>query len=386
MSIRVLCINVGSSSIKFALYQHAELLFHGKIQNLNQESASFFFQKKGEKPHIVDTISVTNYETAASFFLDWLESQKVLCSETIIGHRIVHGMSHRTPQRIDTSLLQELHALKPYAPDHLPQELKLIEAFLHQSPHLDQYACFDTSFHQTMPQVAKLLPLPRHYLNKGLERYGFHGLSYEYLMEELSQKKGSQGRVILAHLGNGASLAAVHHGKSIDTSMGFTPTSGLVMGSRSGDLDPGIARYLEQTEQMTTDAFFKMVNKQSGLLGISETSSNMSELLALEKKDIRAAQAVEFFCYQTKKWIGAYTAALGGLDTLVFSGGIGENAPVIRERICRGLEFLGLHLNKEANQTTGSLVSSQDSRIAVHMIPTNEELMIARSVYRIFHL
>jgi acetate kinase len=386
MSPQVLCINVGSSSIKFALYQKDELLFHGKIQNLNQESASLFFQKKRETPHLIDTISVTDHGSAASFLLDWLEHQKVFCCETIIGHRIVHGMLHRTPQRIDSSLLQELHALERYAPNHLPQELKLVEAFLHQSPHLDQYACFDTSFHQTMPQVAKLLPIPRHYLDKGLERYGFHGLSYEYLMEELSQKKGAQGRVILAHLGNGASLAAVHHGQSIDTSMGFTPNSGLFMGSRSGDLDPGIARHLEQTEKMTTNAFSKMVNEQSGLLGISETSSNMCELLALEKKDIRAAQAVELFCYQTKKWIGAYTAALGGLDTLVFSGGIGENAPVIRERICRGLEFLGLYLNEEANQKNASLISSQESRIAVYMIPTNEELMIARSVYRIFYL
>jgi acetate kinase len=386
MKFQILSINVGSSSIKFALYQKTELLFQGKVQNINQENTSLFFQKKGEKPHLVDTTSVIDHTSAASFLLNWLEHQKALCCGTIIGHRVVHGMFHRTPQRIDSNLLQELHTLKRYAPDHLPQELNLIEAFYHHYPHLDQCACFDTSFHQTMPRVAKLLPLPRHHLNKGLERFGFHGLSYEYLMEELSQKNAAQGRIILAHLGNGASLAAVHHGKSIDTSMSFTPTSGLIMGSRSGDLDPGVARYLEQTEKMTSEDFSEMVNEKSGLLGISETSSHMSELLACEERDIRAAEAVELFCYQTKKWIGAYTAALGGLDTLVFSGGIGENAPLIRERICRGLEFLGLQLHEEANQKNASLISSKESRVTVHMIPTNEELMIARSVCRIFNL
>jgi acetate kinase len=250
-------------------------------------------------------------------------------------------------------------------------------------------ACFDTAFHQTMPRVAKLLPIPRRFDAKGIQRYGFHGLSYAYLMEELARlgdPAATKGRVILAHLGNGASMAAVRDGKSVDTSMCFTPTAGLVMSTRSGDLDPGLAPYLARTEQMTTQQFYEMVNHKSGLLGVSETSSDMRDLLDHEKQDVRAAEAVALFCYQAKKWIGAYAAALGGLDTLVFSGGIGENAPVIRARICEELTFLGLELNKSRNEETAAVISTDSSRVAVRVIRTDEELMIARSVSRVLGL
>ena len=282
-------------------------------------------------------------------------------------------------------MLDELDRIRPYDPDHLPREIELIETFRQRHPKLPQVACFDTAFHQTMPRVAKLLPIPRRFDAKGIQRYGFHGLSYAYLMEGLARlgdPAAATGRVILAHLGNGASLAAVRDGKSIDTSMGFTPTAGLVMSTRSGDLDPGLAPYLARTEQITTQQFYEMVNHKSGLLGVSETSSDMRDLLDHEAHDVRAAEAVALFCYQAKKWIGSFTAALGGLDTLVFAGGIGENAPLVRARICVGLSCLGVELNESRNAETAGVISTDTSRVTVRVIRTDEELMIARSVLR----
>jgi acetate kinase len=237
-----------------------------------------------------------------------------------------------------------------------------------------------------MPRVAKLLPIPRRFDAKGIQRYGFHGLSYAYLMEELARlgdPSAKKGRVILAHLGNGASLAAVRDGKSIDTSMGFTPTAGLVMSTRTGDLDPGLAPYLARTEKMTTKEFYEMVNHKSGLLGVSATSPDMRDLLDHEKRDVRAAEAVALFCYQAKKWIGSFAAALGGLDTLVFTGGIGENAPIIRARICEGLNFIGIKLDERRNDKAASIISSKAGRVVVRVIRTDEELMIVRSVTRL---
>lgn len=292
-------------------------------------------------------------------------------------------MKHSKPERITPALLAELHRITPYDPDHLPREIELINAFRRQQPKLPQVACFDTAFHRTMPRVARLLPIPRRYATKGVERYGFHGLSYAYLLSELvrlGDPAATKGRVILAHLGNGASLAAVLDGKSIDTSMGFTPAAGLVMSTRSGDLDPGLLSFLSRRERMTPSRFEQMVNHKSGLLGISGLSSDMRDLCAKEETDVRAADAVAVFCYQAKKWIGAYAAALGGLDTLVFAGGIGENAPVIRERICEGLGFLGVHLDSKRNTKSASLISDGKGRVSVHVIRTDEELMIARSV------
>jgi acetate kinase len=238
-----------------------------------------------------------------------------------------------------------------------------------------------------MPRVAKLLSIPRRYANQGIERYGFHGLSYAYLMEELGRidPKAKNGRVILAHLGNGASLAAVRHGKSIDTSMGLTPASGLMMGTRTGDLDPGLIYHLARLERMTVARFQRMVNHESGLRGVSGTSADVRDLLAIEKVDIRASEALELFCYQSRKWIGAFAAALGGLDTLVFAGGIGENAPTIRERICNVLGFLGVEIDRRRNAKNAPLVSTDAGRVKVRVIRTDEALMIARSVLRVLH-
>ena len=247
-------------------------------------------------------------------------------------------------------------------------------------------ACFDKGFHQHLPPVARVLAIPRRYEKQGVRRYGFHGLSYAYLMEELERLAGreaARGRVILAHLGNGASMAAVRDGSSIDTSMGFTPASGLPMSTRSGDLDPGLVSYLARTEGLTVDQFHHLVNAESGLLGISELSPDLRDLLAQEGRDVRAAEAVALFCYQGKKYLGAYAAALGGLDHLVFSGGIGEHAAVVRARMCDGLEFLGIHLDRAANHANAAIISSRESRVTVRVIRTDEESQIARSVYRL---
>jgi acetate kinase len=249
-----------------------------------------------------------------------------------------------------------------------------------------QIACFDTAFHHDMPRVAKLLPIPRRYEAQGLRRYGFHGLSYSFLMQELEAIAGTktaQGRVILAHLGNGASMAAVRDGNSMDTSMGFTPAAGLVMSTRSGDLDPGLVSYLARSEGMTAAQFHHMVSQESGLLGVSELSSDMRDLLSRETTDTRAAEAVALFCYQAKKWIGSFAAVLGGLDTRVFSGGIGENCPSIRARICEGLGFLGLELIEAWNAKNAAVISAPTSTVTVRVIHTDEELVIAKTVTRL---
>jgi acetate kinase len=385
----VLAINGGSSSIKFVLYQTGEPLerkLHGKVDRIGLSGTNLTFSDATGSRQDSLNIAASDHKSAASFLIDWLEEQPGFASVRAVGHRVVHGMQHTAPELVTAELLDELHRLRPYDPEHLPREIELIEAFRQRHPKLPQVACFDTAFHRTMPRVAKLLPIPRRFDAKGVQRYGFHGLSYAYLMEELKRlgdPAAAKGRVILAHLGNGASLAAVRDGKSIDTSMGFTPTAGLVMSTRSGDLDPGLAPYLARTEQITAKQFYEMVNQQSGLLGVSEISPDMRDLLAQEAADMRAAEAVALFCYQAKKWIGSFAAALGGLDTLVFSAGIGENCPSIRARICDGLGFLGIELNERRNAANAEVISKDAGQIAVRVIRTDEELMIARSVCRI---
>jgi acetate kinase len=388
----ILTINGGSSSIKFALYAAVKPLKRGlcgTVDRIGLSGTNLKFHEADGRPETSLKLEAADHNSAANALIDWLEEQINFKSVTGVGHRVVHGMKHTEPEIVTRKLLDELHRISPYDPDHLPSEIELIETFRQRHPKLPQLACFDTAFHQTMPRVAKLLPIPRRYDAKGIQRYGFHGLSYAYLMEELARLgdlAAKKGRVILAHLGNGASMAAVRDGKSIDTSMCFTPTAGLMMSTRSGDLDPGLAPYLARTEKMTTQQFYKMVNHESGLLGVSETSSDMRDLLNREKRDVRAAEAVALFCYQAKKWIGAYAAALGGLHTLVFAGGIGENAPVIRARICDGLDFLGIELDKSRNAKTAAVISRNSSRVTVRVIRTDEELMIARSVGRVLGL
>lgn len=385
---RVLTINGGSSSIKFSVYQTnpgLERVYSGKMDRIGLDGCHLTFRADAGNRTQTRKVTVSDHKSVAYAMMEWLEEHGRLDSIAAVGHRVAHGMQRTQPECITQGLVDELRRIELIAPDHLPREIELIKAFLEHRPQQPQVACFDTEFHRTMPRVAKLMAIPRRFEAKGVHGYGFHGLSYAFLMEELGRMAGprtDQGRVILAHLGSGASMAAVRDGKSVDTSMSFTPTSGLVMGTRSGNLDPGLAFYLAQTEQMTLPQFYEMTTHQSGLLGISGTSSDMRDLLARESNDPHAAEAIAFFCYQAKKLIGSFAAALGGLGTLVFTGGIGENSPRIRARICENVRFLGIELSEARNAANAPVISTDASRVTVRVIRTDEEIMIARATCR----
>jgi acetate kinase len=384
---RVLTINGGSSSIKFALFEDGDSpkrIVEGGIDGIGSPNVVFHVKSALPSDTFSRPVAAPDHTVAVGALMDWIERRSDRGALIAVGHRVLQGgPKYYKPQRITADLIAELHRLSLFDPEHIPEEIELIETSRLRFPDLPQIACFDTAFHHDLPRVAQLLPIPRRYEAQGVRRYGFHGLSYAYLIAELARVAGpeaARGRVILAHLGSGASLAAVREGKSLDTSMGLTPASGVPMSTRSGDLDPGLGLYLSATENMSAKDFNTMVTSQSGLLGISESSSDMQDLLQREASDVRAAEAVALFCYQVKKWVGAFAAALGGLDTLVFAGGIGENAPVIRARICEGLEFLGIGLDIKQNATNASVISTDASRVAVRVIPTDEELMIAKTV------
>ena len=382
----ILTINGGSSSVKFALFEAAEpprRILGGAIERVGTPGATLRVKGADPADDLSKAVTAPDSPAAVGALMDWIETRGGRDALTAVGHRIVHGgPNYWKPERITAAMVDALRRLSPFDPEHLPEEILLIEAFQRRFPNLAQVACFDTAFHHDLPRVARLLPIPRRYEAQGVRRYGFHGLSYEFLMGELGRLAGSaaQGRVILAHLGNGASLAAVREGKSIDTTMAFTPNSGVPMGARSGDLDPGLFFYFASTEGFDADRFNEMVNFQSGLLGVSETSSDMRDLLDKEAQDVRATEAVALFCYQVKKCIGAFTAALGGLDTLVFAGGIGERAPIVRARICDGMSFFGIELDDSRNAANDGVISSAGGRVVVRVIRTDEELVIARSV------
>jgi len=390
---RILTINGGSSSIKFALFEAGGSLrriLHGGIERIGLPEATLRVRGLSQADNVMRLVTAPNHKVAVGALMDWIDDRGGRDTLTAVGHRVVHGgPKYSEPQRITAAMVEELRGLSPFDPEHLPEEILLTEAFHRRFPDLPQVACFDTAFHHDLPRVARLLPIPRRYEAHGVRRYGFHGLSYAFLMEELARLAGTeaaQGRIILAHLGNGASLAALRDGKPVDTSMGFTPTAGVPMSTRSGDLDPGLFWYLARTEGLDAKRFNEMVNFQSGLLGVSETSSDMRDLLDRETQDVRAAEAITLFCYQIKKWIGAFAAALGGLDTLVFSGGIGENAPTVRARICAGLDFLGIELEGERNTANESVISTAASRVTVRVMHTDEEWMIAKTVCRVLGL
>ena len=390
---RILTINGGSSSIKFAVFEAGDPLLRimeGGIDRIGLPHAVFRVKAINPADSFTRKLSAPDHTAAVGALMDWIEERFGKDALAAAGHRVVHGgPKYSEPQRITAEMVKELRALSPFDPEHLPEEILLTQAFQRRFPNLPQVACFDTAFHHDLPRVARMLPIPRRYEAQGVRRYGFHGLSYSFLMEELARlagTKAAQGRVILAHLGNGASLAAVLDGKSIDTSMSFTPTAGVPMSTRSGDLDPGLAGYLASTDKMSAKQFSEMANFKSGLLGVSETSSDMHDLLGMEAKDIRAAEAVALFCYQVKKYIGSFAAALGGLDTLVFAGGIGENAPQVRSRTCEGLSFLGIELEEKRNAANEGVISADASRAVVRIIHTDEECMIAKMVCRVLRL
>lgn len=392
----VLVINGGSSTIRFAFFQTPEFTtpqtqltrkLYGQIERIGRDSSAVLrFQEPAAGSAVALELPGSDYPSAIAFLLDWLEQRPEFTALQAVGHRVVHGMGHSQPEIVTATLMAELNELRLMSPEHLPGELALIESFRARHPAQIQIVCFDTAFHHDLPRVAQLLPIPRRFFRQGVRRYGFHGLSCEYLLTELARISGEEaahGRLIFAHLGNGSSLTAIQDGKSVDTSMGFTPSSGLPMGTRSGDLDPGLFDYLIRTQGMDAAAVHQMINSSSGMLGVSETTSDMHDLVLAQATDVRAAEAVSLFCYQAKQWVGAFAAVLGGIDTLVFAGGIGENSAEIRARICRGLEFLGIDIDEARNLQGLGVISARDSQVTVRVIPTNEEQVIAAAVHRV---
>jgi acetate kinase len=380
----VLCLNSGSSSLKFALYsmgdQTEELVIKGEVDRIGLENGHLLIQGAREENLTAISAHFTGHHAAVRAAFSAMEKLH-LPSPSAVGHRLVHGgPDHTTPVKIDPQILDNLRKLIPFAPLHLPGEILCIEAVAAHFPELPQVACFDTAFHRSMPEVAERFPLPRHLWDEGVRRYGFHGLSYEYILSRLDAE--SQGRIIIAHLGNGASMVAVKDGRPLDTTMGFSPTGGFMMSTRSGDLDPGVLIYLLHEKKYDSSKIEDLVNHRSGLFGVSEISPDMKTLLAKIQQDAHAAQAVDMFCYHLRKSIGALTAVLGGIDMVVFTGGIGERAPEVRRRVCHGLEHLGIYLDEDLNEKNADTISAPESPCKVRVIPTNEDLVIARHTYK----
>lgn len=382
---RILTMNRGSATLKCALYD---------AENAGELVVSMTIDRAGAadgRLKIADPSGASLFDcpvdggsdTALEAMFNWLDEHKYFSELAAAGHRLVHGgLRYQETQRITPEFLTEIEKLVPLDPDHLPEAIRGIQFIARKFPALPQVACFDTSFHSSLPQVARMYALPRRLYEQGMLRYGFHGLSYEYILGELRalDEKLAAGRIIIAHLGSGASMVAIMDGKSIDTSMGFTPLEGLVMSTRSGDVDPSLLLYLQEQEKMSAKDVTKLLHKESGLLGVSGTSSDMRDLLGKAPSDTRAADAVELFCYRARKYVGAYAAALGGLDALVFTGGIGEHAPAVRKGICKDLEFLGIRLDDSCNEANAPIISSAGSRVNVRVIRTDEDRMIVRHV------
>jgi acetate kinase len=379
----ILCVNGGSSSCKLALFRLGrgteELLAAGAAQRIEQTDGRLSIRDGRGK--ILSESGPVLGKSPLTALLEEVD-RLGLPRPGAAGHRIVHGgANHIAPERVTPALIADLKRLVPFAPLHLPAGIEGIEATAARYPALPQVACFDTAFHRRMPEIAERVAIPRDYWDEGVRRYGFHGISYEFIMRTLGAPPPS--RVIIAHLGNGASMAAVLEGRPIDTTMGFTPAGGFMMGTRTGDLDPGVLLYLMKEKHYAADRLERLVNFESGLLGVSGLSADMKTLLEASRANPHAAQAIEMFCYQLRKSIGALAAALGGIDLLVFTGGIGERAAPIRAATCRGLEHLGIVLDEHSNAAHEDTISAADSRCAVRVIPTNENLMIARHAHQL---
>ncbi len=388
----VLVINAGSSSVKLSVFDReknkltriinarAVRLFHEEAQiNIYDANNNLLIDKKLSEI----TVDLPNHKVAIEFFLDWL-SQQVNIKLVAVGHRIVHGgPKYSKPVLITDEVNEDLHSYQPLAPLHQQHNLAPVEIVKNLYPDLLQIACFDTAFHQSMPGVAKRFALPKQYYDDGIRRYGFHGLSYEYIVERINKQQIIDGKkIIIAHLGNGASLCAVANKKSIATTMSFTPLDGLVMGTRCGDLDPGVVLHLMSHYSMSAEDISDLLYKESGLRGVSNESNNMRTLLASSLH--ASVQAVELFCYQVNRHIGALVAELGGVDQIVCTAGIGENSPVIREKICMLAKWLGIALDQQANERGQATISNPESSVEISVIPTNEALMIAKHVLKIY--
>lgn len=371
----ILVLNAGSSSLKAALFD-GDTRTSAAVDRIGKAGSKLSLMRGGQKEEHAskakDAMGALDEILAALHVaLDGLEA---------VGHRLVHGgPKHLEPCLLTKGVLADLEQLVPVDPEHLPAELALVRAIAKRAPKLVQSASFDTAFHRTLPRVAKLLPIPAKYEQRGIHRYGFHGLSYTYLVGELARIAGddaADGRLVLAHLGSGASLAAVHRRESVDTTMGFTPTAGIPMGTRTGDLDPGLMLHLLRNEQMSITQLDRLVNHEAGLLAVSGTSADMRDLVEARAKDARAADAVALFTYAVRKTIGAYAAVLGGIDTIVFSGGIGEHAPAVRADIGTGLAWLGAVLDEDANARNEGVISTRTSKVTIRVMPTDEESVI----------
>jgi acetate kinase len=362
--------------------QSESLILSGIIEPIGLKPTVLKIKDAQGETNLDDNLNLRDHDAAFKALFQWLRKNSPVETIDAVGHRIVHGgIEYSKPQDITPELMKTLNELVPLAPDHLPNEITGIMAINKSYPGLTQVACFDTAFHRQLPLRAKMYPLPRTLFQEGIMRYGFHGLSYEYIMQELmtvAGEKVARGRIIIAHLGSGASMVAVKDGKSMDTTMGFTPTGGLMMGTRSGDLDPGILIYLLAEKGLSPSSLNEMLNVYSGLLGVSGRGSDMKFLLDNETKSSDIAEAIYLFCYQAKKFLGALCTALGGLDTLIFTGGIGENSPVIRKRICDDMTFLNIYLDPIKNEANRPIISSDGVPTTIRVMKTNEELMIAR--------
>lgn len=379
MKHHILCINSGSSSIKFALYllgATETVLASGAVEQIGLPGG-WLWLKDGGNNFLEDSHKdFPDHSEAVRTIFDVAVREQLPVPDAV-GHRLaLGGLEHIAPEVVTPELMQKLQSLIPLAPIHLPAEIKGVEAVTEHYPKLKQVACFDTSFHRRIPGIAQMLPVPRSLSEEGIQRFGFHGLSYEYIVGALGKK--ADGRVIIAHLGNGASMAALKNGRPQDTTMGFSPLGGLMMGTRSGDLDPGILLYLLKEKDYDKNQLEEMLYHQSGLAGVSGITSDMKTLLDQRGVNLHAAEAVELFCYTARKYIGALSTVIGGLDTLVFTGGIGERAAPVRAMICHNLEYLGIRLNPAGNNAHADIISAADSICTVRVIPTNEDLMIAR--------
>lgn len=377
-----LTLNSGSSSLKFAVYRmsaDAELLVaRGACERIGDSNGRLWLRDSEAKALEDRAETFADHPAALRRAFEMLDAHG-FPQPGAIGHRIVHGGPHySTPQRIDAALLDALRRLVPLAPLHLPNELALIEAVAARLPGLIQVACFDTAFHRAMPELAQRFPLPPELWAEGVRRYGFHGLSYEYVLSLLGP---DGGRTIIAHLGNGASLVAIRDGRPVDTTMGLTPIGGVVMGTRTGDLDPGVLLFLMREKGYDAFRLEELVAEEAGLRGVSGLTSDMKTLLDRRSHDPRAATAVAMFCYSVRKCVGSLAAVLDGVDTLVFTGGIGERAAEIRWEICKDLEHLGIRLDPQRNAAHSDCVSASSSRCRVRVVATNEDLQIARHTY-----
>jgi acetate kinase len=383
-------LNAGSSSLKFSVFRDREppeVLLRGQLEALATRPR--FVARDGAGKVVAEKEwpagEGIDHDGAIEFLLEWARGGAIGKNRVrAVGHRVVHGGARfQAPVRIDAKVLEELDRLVPLAPLHQPHGLAAIRAVERLAPDLPQIACFDTAFHRTQPELAQTFALPRRYTEAGVLRYGFHGLSYEYVASILPRidADAASGRTIVAHLGNGCSMCAMKGGRSLATTMGFTPVDGLMMGTRSGAVDPGVLIFLMDRFAMDARAIEHLLNEESGLLGVSGISSDMRTLLA--SKDSRAAEAVDLFIYRCGRELGSLAAALGGLDALVFTGGIGENAASIRARVCRDAAWLGLALDDAANDAGGPRVSAAGSTVSAWVVPTNEELMIALHTQRV---